>query len=101
MAEVIWTEPALNALDAIGDYIAIDNHDAACRLIRRVFGKVDLLEKNPELGSIPRELKNTPYRRLTIKPVNVYYRTEGGNVVIIFVERGERDFRLSRISKSK
>ena len=25
MAEVIWTDPALSDLDAIGDYIALDN----------------------------------------------------------------------------
>ena len=98
MAEVIWTESALNALDEIGDYIALDNYDAACRLIRRVFDKVDLLQEIPELGSVPRDLRNTPYRRLIIKPVNVYYRTEADKVVIIFVERGERDFRLSRIT---
>ena len=101
MAEVIWTESALNALDEIGDYIALDNYDAACRLIRRVFDKVDLLQEIPELGSVPRDLRNTPYRRLIIKPVNVYYRTEADKVVTIFIERGERDFRLSRITECK
>jgi len=101
MAGVIWTESALNALDEIGDYIALENYDAACRLVRRVFDKVDLLEENPERGGIPRELKKTRYRRLIIKPVNVYYRTEGGKAVIIFVERSERDFCLSRITKRK
>ena len=25
MAEVVWAEPALNALDEIADYIALDN----------------------------------------------------------------------------
>jgi hypothetical protein len=29
MVEVIWVEPALNDLDAIADYIALDNPDAA------------------------------------------------------------------------
>ena len=29
MAEVIWTEPALNDLDAIADYIALDDPAAA------------------------------------------------------------------------
>lgn len=95
MAEVIWTEPALNALDEIGDHIALDNYDAACRLIKRVFAKVDLLEENPLLGNVPRDLKNTQYRRLVIKPICVYYRVEGVKVIIIFVERGERDFDLS------
>ena len=34
MAEVIWAEPALNDLDAIADYIALDNPEAACRRLR-------------------------------------------------------------------
>jgi toxin ParE1/3/4 len=45
MAEVIWTEPALNALDEIADHIALDNYDAACRLVSKVFEKVELLEE--------------------------------------------------------
>jgi toxin ParE1/3/4 len=29
MAQVIWAEPALNDLDAIADYIALDDPEAA------------------------------------------------------------------------
>jgi len=68
MAEVIWTEPAINALDEIADHISLDDYDAACRLVRKVFEKVDLLEENPSLGNIPKTLRSTPYRRLVIKP---------------------------------
>lgn len=99
MAEVIWTETALQALDEIADYIALDNYEAACRLVQRVFEKVDLLEEKPGLGTIARDLKGTPYRRLVVKPVYVYYRTEGGRVVIVFVDRNERDFTLSRFTR--
>jgi toxin ParE1/3/4 len=99
MAEVIWTEPALNSLDEIADHIALDDYDAASRLMRRVFEKVDLLEENSKLGNIPRELRNTPYRRLVIKPVYIYYRMEGDDVVIVFIERAERDFEISRFSR--
>ena len=44
MAEVVWTTPALTDLDAIADHIALDNEDAARRLVRpprRVFYRVD------------------------------------------------------------
>lgn len=37
MAEVIWSEPALNDLDAIADYIALDNPEAARRLVQKIF----------------------------------------------------------------
>jgi len=99
MAKVIWTEPALNALDEIADHITLDDYDAACRLVRRVFEKVELLEGNSKLGKIPRELRHTPYRRLLVKPVYIYYRLEHDDIVIIFVDRSERDFDISRFSR--
>jgi toxin ParE1/3/4 len=98
MAKVIWTDPALNALDEIADHISLDDYDAARRLVSKVFEKVELLEENPSLGNIPKDLRHTPYRRLVIKPVHVYYRSEGKDVVIIFVDRNERDFDITRFS---
>jgi len=99
MAEVIWTETALNALDEIADYIALDNYDAACKLVRKVFEKSELLAENPLLGSVPRELRHTPYRRILIKPACMYYRAEGDDVVIIFIDRAEREFDISRFAR--
>ena len=99
MAEVIWTDPALTDLDAIGDYIALDNFEAAQKLIRRVFEKIVLLERNPSIGRVSKGLRNTPYRRLVVGPVYVYHRVEDDRVIIIHVVRAERDFKLSRIKE--
>ena len=57
MAEVIWAEPALNDLDAIADYIALDNPEAARRLVQKIFEHVEHLASHPKLGSKPDELK--------------------------------------------
>ena len=43
MAKVIWTEPALSDLDAIADYIALDNPKAAREFVLRVFSHVEQL----------------------------------------------------------
>ena len=50
MAEVIWTEPALQELDAIAEYIALDNVAAASALVKEVFGKIQRLERFPQSG---------------------------------------------------
>ena len=97
MAQVIWAEPALLDLDAIADYIALDDPNAATRLVRRVFDKVDQLIEFPETGVRPRELKGTPYRKLTVRPVLIYYRIEERKVIVVHVVRGERKFSLKRI----
>lgn len=98
MAQVIWTEPALGYLDAIADYIAEDNADAANQLVRRVFAKADVLESFPEFGRrvpelrIP-ELEERRYREIVVRPCRVVYRLDGEAVVIIYVLRGEQELK--------
>jgi antitoxin MazE len=37
MAKIIWADPAIQDLDAIADYMAVDKPEAAHRLVQRVF----------------------------------------------------------------
>jgi toxin ParE1/3/4 len=99
VAKVIWTIPALADLERILEYIELDNLDAAKRLAKRVFRKVDRLEGFPNSGAKPKELKGTPYKRIYESPVYVYYRLDGDQVYIVHVDRVERDFSLERIEK--
>ena len=68
MAEVVWTIPALNDLEGILEYIALDKPLAANALATKVFERVDKLEEYPNSGTKPKELKGTPYRRLVVGP---------------------------------
>ena len=90
MAQVVWTEPALNDLDAIADYIAIDNPLAAAELVQRVFAHVEQLEAHPESGSRPAELKRSRYRQIVEPPCRIFYRHDGEKVFVLFVMRSER-----------
>lgn len=90
MAEVIWTEPALSDLDAIADYIALDNPEAARQLIRKVFNHIEQLADHPKSGSKPPELKGWRYRQIVEPPCRIFYRQDDGRVFILFVMRGER-----------
>ena len=93
MARIIWTEPAIQDLDAIADYISLDKPDAAKRLVQRVFKRVEQLAELPNSGSVPEELQGTPYRHLVVPPLRVFYRTQKDIVYIVYVMRGERLFR--------
>ncbi len=97
MAEIVWTEPALSDLDAIADYIALDNPAAASELVRRVFEHVDQLEHHPESGSRPPELKRSRYRQIVEPPCRVFYRYDGKAAYILYVMRSERLLRKSRL----
>jgi len=97
VAEVVWTEPALGDLDAIADYIALDNPEAARRLVRRVFDHVDQLRAHPNSGSRPPELKGRRYRQIVEPPCRVFYRVQGTRVFIVHVMRSERRLRRTRL----
>lgn len=97
MARLIWTEPALQDLDQIADYISLDKPEAARKLVQRVFEKVESLAEFPELGPCPRELAGTVYRHLVIPPLRVFYRIESDTVFMIYVMRGERLFRAREL----
>jgi plasmid stabilization system protein ParE len=100
MAEVVWTEPALADLDAIADYIAMENPAAAAALVDRVYAHVGQLIEHPESGSKPRELgKSTRYRQVVDQPCRVFYRFDGVRVYVLHVMRGERLLRPRQLSK--
>lgn len=98
MAEVIWAEPALNNLDAIADYIALDNPDAARWLLQKIFEHVDHLARHPRLRSNPEELKGWRYRQIAEPPCRIFYREGSGRVLMLHVMRSERLLRPELLS---
>jgi len=90
MAEIVWTDPALSDLDAIADYIALENPSAARQLVRRVFRHVEQLKLHPRSGSKPGELRGWRYRQIVEPPCRLFYRFDGKRVFIVHVMRMER-----------
>jgi len=98
MAEVIWTEPALQQLDAVAEYIALDNPLAARNLVAEVFAKTQRLEDFPKSGRTPAELPNSVYREVVVSPCRVFYREDGNQVLILYVMREERKLRAHMLA---
>ncbi len=99
MARVIWAEPALLDLDAIADYIALDKPSAATKLVREVFSRVGRLRTFPQMGTIPPEIPDLPYRQLHIPPCRVFYRVERDTVYVVHVIRAEQLLRRAVLEK--
>ncbi|MBR9871897.1 MAG: type II toxin-antitoxin system RelE/ParE family toxin [Gammaproteobacteria bacterium] len=100
MAKVIWTEPALQELDAIAEYIALDNPDAASQLVQEVFEKTERLEDFPQSGRIPPELPNSVYREVVVPPCRIFYREDEKRVLVLYVMRDERQLRAYMLENS-
>ena len=98
MAEIVWSEPALADLDAIADYIALENPVAASELVKRIFGHVEQLIEHPDSGSRPQELGRSRYRQIVEPPCRVFYRYDGNKVFVLHVMRSERLLRKGRLA---
>ncbi|MGY0634057.1 type II toxin-antitoxin system RelE/ParE family toxin [Luteimonas sp. A478] len=98
MAEIVWSEPALSDLDAIADYIALEDPAAASELVKRVFAHVEQLADHPESGSRPEELGRSRYRQVVEPPCRVFYRYDGYKVFILYVMRAEQLVRKGRLT---
>ncbi len=93
MAQIIWTEPAVDDLNEIAEYIALDKPSAAKSLVNEVLKKVKRLETFPNSGRKPPELDETRYREIVVPPCRIFYRTENMKVFILYVMRSERKLR--------
>lgn len=93
MAQVKWTEPALEDLNEIAEYIALDTPSAAKKLVANVFESVKRLKEFPLSGKVPEELEDSRYREIIVGPCRIFYRLEDDLVYILYVMRGERALR--------
>jgi toxin ParE1/3/4 len=93
VAQVIWTDPALDQLEEIAEYIVLDKPDAASNLVKAIFSSVDRLEQFPLSGHESPELPDSIYRELYVRPCRIFYRNEDDVVLILYVMREERQLR--------
>jgi toxin ParE1/3/4 len=98
MAEIVWSDPALSDLDAVADYIALENPIAASELVKRIIDHVSQLADHPESGSRPQELKRSRCRQIVEPPCRIFYRFDGHKVFILHVMRSERLLRKGQLA---
>lgn len=101
MAQVIWTEPALENVNELAEYIALSNPQAARALVKNIFSTVDRLDVFPLSGRIPEELNEFNYREVIVNPCRVFYKIQNDDVYILYVLRQERDVRRYIVDSSK
>lgn len=88
--KIIRLELAQHDLDAIFDYIADDNLDAARRFIGLIEEKFILLAASPELGRERSELLDG-LRSFPVKRYVIFYRPINGGIEIVRILHGSRD----------
>lgn len=88
---LVWTEPAVAALAAIGDYIGRDNPFYAGVFVERLILAAESLHELPERGRVVPELPRGDVRELLFQRYRIIYRLRADAVEILAIVHGARD----------
>jgi len=86
--KVIWSPLAIEKLEVLAKYIALDKPSAADQWVNDVFDRTDLLASQPELGREVPELLGSNYREVVFGNYRIIYNV--GNEVNILTIRNSR-----------
>ena len=92
MAEVIWTEQALDDLGSILSFIVRDSSDYAALTALRIIGATDMLSAFPESGRIVPEIGREDLREIIVQNFRVIYRVGEERIEVLTVHHGARSF---------
>lgn len=79
-----WTRLASSDLEAVSNYVASDNPQAAARVVLRIINAVEHLADHPHLGRMGR-VPDTRELVISMTPYIVPYRVRGGDMEILRV----------------
>jgi toxin ParE1/3/4 len=71
---VEWTLQAIEDIDNIAGYIALQSNKFAAVQVQRFFDKVDILITQPKIGRMVPELKQRSIRELILGNYRIIYR---------------------------
>jgi plasmid stabilization system protein ParE len=90
--QVRWTEPALEDMEGIQDYISKDSDFYARQFIERIFEVAKNLEDFPGLGrKVPETKEREDVRELIFQGYRIIYLHQADHVYIVTVIHGSRD----------
>jgi toxin ParE1/3/4 len=89
--ELRWTEPAVNQLGAIAEYIALVSPVYAEQTIDRIVARLRQAQEFPESGRRVAEAPTLDLRELIEPPYRLIYRVAADVVLVIAIVHGKRD----------
>jgi plasmid stabilization system protein ParE len=91
MVTINWTEPAIEDLRAIRDYIARDSRVYAQKLVDEAFDKADILSEWPNRGRRIPEENDPAVRELAHYSYRIIYHILPDHIDILAVIHGRRE----------
>lgn len=91
MIAVRWSDPALEDMEGIRDYIAKDSPLYARRFIEQIFDHAEKLNNFPKMGRLVPEADRDDIRELIYQGYRIIYLLTSELAEIITVVHGSRD----------
>ncbi len=89
---ILWTEPSLNDLKAIREYIAKDSETYAAGFVESLLSAVERRREFPRLGRVVPEARVPDLRELIFRGYRIIDRVGQAAIEILAVIHGCRDF---------
>lgn len=99
MAEVFWTDLALDDLRSLQRYIAYDKPEAARKLAQRIRQRIRDLASHPLAGRSVPELPGSGYREVIVAPYRIVYVVEMEQVRVLRVWHGRRELTFAKLDR--
>jgi len=99
MKNIIWTEPAVNDLQSIFEYISSDSEYYARIFIGKIIQKAEEVIDFPQIGRVVPEYNEPNIREVFHQNYRIIYRIEPEAILILTVIHGRRD--LSKSDKNE
>jgi addiction module RelE/StbE family toxin len=89
--KVIWTDPAIEDLRALRDYIGRDSDFYAADMVEQMVLSVEKLLQFPRMGRVVPETQDESIRELLHQNYRIIYRITGERIEILTIIHGSRD----------
>ena len=89
--KLFWTEPAIQDLRDLRDYIAADSDFHAADFIASIITRAERLTTFPMIGRMVPEAQRENIREILFRSYRIIYRIIGERVDVLAVIHGSRD----------
>ena len=97
--KILWTENAVQDLQAIKDFISQDSPSRATTWLQALFDRGEALRDFPSRGRIVPEFNQENLRELLIENYRLVYRVKSASIEILTIFEGHRQIQKKDVEE--
>ena len=95
--KIIWSPLAVDQIQDIATYIALDKPSVAIEWTEKIFHSVNQLIEFPDSGRIVPEIKRKEIRELVLKNHRVIYKVKSKEILILVVKSYRQKLKIDDV----